>query len=126
MGEGAGIIQEGTAGHCQPTPYHFNLAHAPHSALAFSKSHQTELDAHLDTLTDKAECGEAWTNFSDDIVSEDFEKLSLEEQTKVRHRKESHVGTEDCKEGGQDGAGLCKTILCPSSVTLTKHVCTAF
>lgn len=90
--------------HCLSESYHshafpFACTSSSPPTLTPSLYHQTELDAHLDTLTDKAECGEAWTKFSDDIVSEDFEKLSLEEQTKVRHRKESHVGTEGCKEG---------------------------
>jgi hypothetical protein len=85
-------------------PTHFLLL-APHPlppTLAPSLSHQTELDAHLDTLTDKAECGEAWTKFSDDIVSEDFDKLSLEEKTKVKQRRSQTLGGRVARRVGHE------------------------
>jgi hypothetical protein len=45
--------------------------------------HQTELDAHLDTLLTKAECDTAWTTFSDTIGTPEFGALPLADQAKV-------------------------------------------
>jgi len=85
-------IPEGTAGHCQPTSPHSKLAHEPHPLHPLPSPfllHKTELDAHLDTLLTKAECGTAWTTFSDTIGTPAFGALPLANQTKVSARMRS-------------------------------------